>query len=227
MTNPVVPMPSSSQQEVVQAARRPAIATALPSILGMYAFAAGTFIVAARMTHWYGNTRSAIVLFPLVLILGGLTQFYAGVWSLRANDATSMSLHCTWGSFWTAFGLLELLYSVGWVPRPQGSFSELGFWFVVMAAITWGIAFSARENKGLTTVLSLLAIGSTLEAIAELAGIGWLRILAGYFLIVSAIAAWCVATNLVMRAGSLARSAKLEPVAAAAPVRGTESARVA
>lgn len=227
MTNPVVPMPSSSQQEVVQSARQPAMVAALPSILGMYAFAAGTFIVAARMTHWYGNAQSAIVLFPLVLILGGLTQFYAGVWSFRTNDATSMSMHCTWGSFWTAFGLLELLYSVGWVTRPQGSFSELGFWFVVMAAITWGIAFSAHENKGITAVLTLLAIGSTLEAIAELAGIGWLRILAGYFLIVSAIAAWCVATNLVMRVSSLARPVRLEVGTAPASLKSSESARVA
>ena len=227
MISPVVPMPSSSQQEVVQVARRPAMAAALPSILGMYAFAAGTFIVAAHMTHWYGDPRSAIVLFPLVLILGGLTQFYAGVWSIRTNDATSMAMHCTWGSFWTAFGLLELLYSIGWIARPQGSFSELGFWFIAIAAITWGIAFSARENKGMTTVLTLLAIGSTLEAIAELAGISWLRILSGYFLIVSAIAAWCVATNLVMRVSSLARSLGLEPASATAPVKGTESARVA
>lgn len=227
MTSPVVPMPSSSQQEAVQVSRKPAVESALPSILGMYAFAAGTFIVAAHMTHWYGNPHSAIVLFPLVVILGGLTQFYAGVWSFRANDATSMALHCSWGSFWTAFGLLELLYSIGWAARPLGSFSELGFWFIAIAAITWGIAFSARENKGMTTVLTLLAIGSTLEAIAELAGIGWLRILAGYFLIVSAIAAWCVATNLVMRVSSLARSVRLEPVSTAAAVRGPESARVA
>ena len=227
MTNPVVPMPSSSQQEVVQAVRRPLLAATLPSILGMYAFAAGTFIVAARMTHWYGHAQSAIVLFPLVLILGGLTQFYAGVWAFRSDDATSMAMFCSWGSFWTAFGLLDLLYSVGWVTRPQGSFSELGYWFIVMAAITWGIAFSARENKGTTTVLTLLAIGSTLEAIAELGGLGWLRILSGYFLIVSAIAAWCVATNLIMRNSSQVRTVKVGNTSPAASVTATDSARVA
>jgi hypothetical protein len=86
---------------------------ALPSVLGMYAFAAATFIVAAHMAHWYGNAQSALVLFPLVLIFGGLAQFYAGAWSLRTSDAVALAMHCTWGSFWTAYGILELLYSTG------------------------------------------------------------------------------------------------------------------
>jgi len=51
----------------------------------------------------------------------------------------------------------------------------------------------------MTTFLSLLAIGSSLEAIAELAGAGWLRILAAYFLIVSALVAWYAASALMMR----------------------------
>ncbi len=73
MTSSVVPMPSPQGEGV--ALRRSHPTAALPSILGMYAFAAATFIVAAHMAHWYGNVQSAIVLFPLVLILGGLAQF--------------------------------------------------------------------------------------------------------------------------------------------------------
>ncbi|HKV78111.1 MAG TPA: hypothetical protein VJP02_08240 [Candidatus Sulfotelmatobacter sp.] len=70
-------------------------------------------------------------------------------------------------------------------------------------------------------MLALLAIGSTLEAIAELAGMDWLRMLAGYFLIASALVAWYVASTLMMRFG---RVEKAQPAASVAP---SESARVA
>jgi uncharacterized protein len=220
MTSQVVPMPTAQEESWV-ATRSPRGAAALPSILGMYAFAAATFIVAARMAHWYGNAQSAVVLFPLVLVLGGLAQFYAGAWAFRLNDAVAMAMHGTWGAFWTAYGILELLYATGRVVRPRGAFPELGFWFIVIAAITWGITAASREKKGITTLLALLAIGSTLAAIAELTGIDWLRILAGYFLIASACAAWCVASMLITRIG--------KPVTAkpAAPLPPRESVHAA
>lgn len=220
MTSSVVPMPSS-QVGGKLATRTLSATAALPSILGMYAFAAGTFIVAARMAHWYGNAQSAIVLFPLVLILGGLAQFYAGACAFRTNDAVALAMHGTWGSFWVSYGILDILYAFGRVARPQGAFPELGFWFVAIAAITWGITAAAGKNKGVATVLALLAIGSTLEAIAELAGMDWLRMLAGYFLIASALVAWYVASALMMRFGKMD---KAQPVG---PVTSGESARAA
>ena len=146
MTSSVVPI-SKSQEEVQQAMRPPLAVAALPSILGMYAFAAATFIVAAHMAHWYGNAQSAIVLFPLVLIFGGLAQFCAGAWSLRANDAVALAMHCTWGSFWTAYGILESLYFAGRLTRPEGAFAELGFWFIVVAAITGHHCSISRKQR--------------------------------------------------------------------------------
>jgi succinate-acetate transporter protein len=220
MTASVVPM-SSTQEGNRLMARASQSAITLPSILGMYTFAAATFIVAAHMAHWYGNVQSAMVLFPLVLIFGGLTQFYAGAWAFRTNDAGAMVFHCTWGAFWTAYGILELLFSSGRVARPVGAFPELGFWFIVVAAITWSIAAASRENKVITTVVTLLAIGSTLEAIAELAGLNWMRILSAYFLIVSALIAWYAASALLMR------TRKAITGTTAAPTPQTESTRAA
>ena len=210
MTSQVVPMPGPQQDSrpAVRAARG---ASSLPSILGMYAFAAATFMVAAHMAHWYGNAQSAVVLFPLVLFLGGLAQFYAGAWAFRANDPVALVFHGTWGSFWTAYGVLELLFASGRVIRPQGAFPELGFWFIVIAAITWAITAASKENKGVTFLLALVAIGSTLEAIAELAGSDGLRLLAGYFLIASALVAWYVASALMMR---FSTSARIQPATA-------------
>lgn len=202
MTSQVVPMPNPQTTGMVT---RPALnAGMLPSILGMYAFTAATFIVAAHMAHWYGNAQSAALLFPLILFFG-VAEFYAGAWAFRSGDGITGALHGTWGTFWTAFGILNLLYATGTASPSTGAFPEIGFWFIAIAAITWGVTAASRHNKGVMSLLLLLAIGSTLEAIAKLAGVVGLEMLAGYFLIASAIVAWCVATAQLMRFGKVER----------------------
>ena len=213
MTSTVVTMPDP------QTPGASATSSRLPSILGMYALAAATFVVGAHMAHWYGSAQSATLLFPLVLFFG-LAEFCAGGWALWANDAIALAMHATWGVFWTAFGILQLMISGGRLTPAQGMSSELGFWFVAIAAITWGITAASR-NKEVSSVLGLLAIGSTLEAIAALAGADGLRILAGYFLLAAAVVAWYVASALLMR---FTRRVKSHAVA---PVTAGESARVA
>jgi uncharacterized protein len=204
MTSQVVPMPNPQDESrmAVPSARSGSLAT----ILGMYAFAAATFIVAAHMAHWYGNAQSAIVLFPLVLFFGGLAQFYACAWAFRTGDATAVAMHGSWGAFWTAYGVLGLMFANGHAAGLQGPSSELGFWFIAIAAITWAIAAGSRGNKGITTLLVLLAIGATLEAIGELAVVDSLRILAGYFMIAASIVAWFVASAVMMRLGRTVKS---------------------
>lgn len=204
MTNAVIPMPGSEESNRTKA--RMSLTTLVPpSILGLYAFAAATFVVAARMAHWYGNTQSAMILFPLVLIFG-LAQFYAGTWAFQNRDAVSVAMHGIWGVFWTAYGILEILISSGRVVRPAGAFPELGFWFIAMAVITWAILASSSKDKGMMSLLVLVAIGATLEAIAELVGLDGLRVLAGYFLIASSIAAWYLASAQMFRFEKTSRS---------------------
>ena len=216
MTSQVVPMPNPQTSAVVT---RPAQSTGmLPSILGMYAFAAATFIVAAHMAHWYGNAQSAALLFPLILFFG-VAEFYAGSLACRSGDGVAGALHGTWGTFWTAFGILNLVYATGTASLPTGVFPEVGFWFIAIAAITWGITAASRRDKGVMSLLVLLAIGSTLEAIAKLAGIVGLEILAGYFLIVSAIVAWCVATAQLMRFGKVDKPRPAMPAPQTEPIR--------
>jgi uncharacterized protein len=216
MTSTVVPMPDAEGADRTQKA----LAKFAPSsVLGMFALAAATFVVSARMTHWYGNLHSAFVLFPLVLIFGGLAQFYAGALALQTRDVVALTLHGTWGSFWTAYGILEILYATGRVTRPTGAFAELGFWFIVVAAISWSITVAARERTGIMTVVLLLACGSTLGAIGELAGIESIRILAGYFLMASALVAWYVATAVMLRFVRIEKTHHVEPVSGGQSMR--------
>jgi succinate-acetate transporter protein len=180
---------------------------AAPSILGLYGFAGATFMVAAHMAHWFGTSQTDMVLWPFAAFFGGLAQFLAGMWSYKARDGVATAMHGMWGSFWMAFGTLQILVAMGKVvvPANGAAFPGLGFWFIVLAAITWaGMAAALRESTVIASVLGFLAAGSTIAAIAELAGTEGLRILAGWLFIISAVIAWYAATALMVN-GTAAR----------------------
>ena len=173
---------------------------AAPSILGLYGLAAATFMVAAWMTHWYGSAGTMLMVIPFATIVGGLAQFVAAMWAYKARDGVATAVHGLWGSFWIAFGVLGRMMAAGLVARPVGpDFPALGYWFIVLAAATWVCSAAASaENKSLMTTLLLLAAGSTISAIALLAGSEGLLILSGYIFILSAIGAWYTASALML-----------------------------
>ena len=181
---------------------------AAPSILGLYGFAGATFMVAANLAHWYGGGTSPHFLFPFAAFFGGLAQFMAGMWSYRARDGLATAMHGMWGSFWMAYGLLNLLFAIGVMtpPATNGLFVELGYWFIVLAAITWvGTWIATASNGALTAVLGFLAAGSTAMAIACLvSSTGWAT-LAGWLFIIAAVIAWYTATAL-MAEGAFGRA---------------------
>lgn len=174
---------------------------AAPSILGLYGFAGATFMVATHMAHWFGSAQTSMVLWPFAAFFGGLAQFMAGMWAYKARDGVATAMHGMWGSFWMAFGILWVLVAAGKVTIPANgaAFPALGFWFIVLAAITWaGTAAASAESSVIATVLGFLAAGSTISAIAELVGVEGLRMLAGWLFIISAVIAWYAATALMM-----------------------------
>lgn len=172
---------------------------AAPSILGLYGFAAATFMVAAHMAGWYGGARTDLYLAPFAAIFGGVAQFSAGMWSFKARDAVASAMHGTWGAFWIAYGLLQLAFLTGTLTAPKGSFPSLGYWFITLAAITWmGTWAASAESKVLATVLGFLAAGSTAAAISNLVGSSGGSVLAGYLFIISAILAWYTASALML-----------------------------
>ena len=176
---------------------------AAPSILGLYGFAAATFMVAANMAGWYGNdSLTPLILFPFALTFGGIAQFLAGMWAYRARDGLATAMHGMWGMFWIGYGIYHLLIALAVLPGTSAdpvAASAFGFWFVVLAAITWvGTAAATAENTGLTLVLGTLAAGSTLLAIALIADLPLVETIGAYVLIVSAVLAWYVASAMML-----------------------------
>jgi len=179
---------------------------AAPSILGLYGFAAATFMVALHLTGVYGGAKTNGELWPFAAMFGGVAQFMAGMWAYRVRDAIATAMHGMWGSFWIAFGILNVLVMWGKLPdHPAGSISDPAFamWFYTLAAITAAGALAAiAESAGLFVVLGTLATGSALLGVGlSVAGGGWVKV-AGWVLVASAIAAWYVATALMLLAGA-------------------------
>ncbi len=172
---------------------------AAPSILGLFGFAGATFMVAANLAGWYGGPRTPQYLFPFAAMFGGLAQFLAGMWAVKARDGLASAMHGTWGAFWLAYGILYLLFALGVLPEPRGAFPALGLWFVVLAAVTWAGAIAAlATNAALVSVLTLLAAGSTIMAIGSFLGSDMLHAIAGYVFMASAVAAWYTSTALMI-----------------------------
>jgi len=172
---------------------------AAPSILGLYGLAGATFMVAANMAHWFGTSATSLYLFPFAAIFGGLAQFLAGMWAFRARDGVATAVHGMWGSFWMAYGILNVIFAVGKIPPPVGAFPEIGFWFIVLAAITWvAVGAASAESSALAILLTFLAAGSTTAAIGELTGLAWLMTLTGWLFIISSIGAWYTGSALML-----------------------------
>lgn len=176
---------------------------AAPSILGLAGFAGATFIVASNLAGWWGTPDSGLVLAPFAAMFGGLAQFLAGMWAYKARDAIATLAHGTWGAFWLAYGILNILLAAHVIaaPTPWYHNPEVGFWFFALA-VTTGIAAVAAttESIALTAVLSTLAAGSGILAGAYIYGShGWAQV-AGWVLVFSAGFAWYTVLAMVTAA---------------------------
>jgi succinate-acetate transporter protein len=173
---------------------------AAPSILGLFGFAAATFMVSTNIAGWYGTPLSGIYLFPFAAVFGGVAQFAAGMWSFRARDGMASAVHGMWGSFWIAYGILWLLVAVGDIHVPALKFPALAFWFFPLAAITFSAAVaSLGQNLGVTSTLVSLGGGSGCLAIGYLIGSHAWLVTGGWILFASSICAFYTASAMMWK----------------------------
>lgn len=171
---------------------------AAPTILGLYGLFSATLTVGTYLAGWWGTPASLLLVFPFVLMLGGLTQFAAALWAFRARDGLATALHGIWGALWLAFGLYQLLAVTGALPAvgaPRAVAVAFGFWFIPATAITLALTMAATAaNTGLVAVLGPLTLASLFAAIGYMGGLAWSITLSGWLMVISACFAWYVAT---------------------------------
>jgi succinate-acetate transporter protein len=176
---------------------------AAPSILGLYGFAAGTFMVTANLVGWYGNATSPLLIFPFAVAAGGIAQGAAALFAYKARDALATAIHGIWAAFWLGYGLLNIMIAVKLIPAaaPGAAVPELGYWFFALAAITLvGMIASLAENLALTSVLAPLWVGAALLGVYyTLGGTGWEKV-GGYVTMASAFTAFYAASAMMLAA---------------------------
>ena len=214
MTNPVVPI---REESVYRPAELPSASgqIAAPAILGMYAFAMTTWVVAASMAGWFGTLQKDILLVPFAAMFGGLAQFLAGMWAFKSRDALASAFHSLWGAFYLGFGLVGLMAATRVLPLNQLNSAPIsfGWWLVVLAITTWAMTGPAfKEGRIMGWFMALVSIGTTLSFIGDfVSGRYWTGV-AGYFFLASAIVAWVIGTRLLGRSPSVLGSRRMGTV---------------
>jgi succinate-acetate transporter protein len=174
---------------------------AAPSIMGLTGFMLATLMVGAWQAGWYGGATTPLFLWPLALFAGGLLQSIAAVMSFRARDGLAVAVHTAWGSFWLAWGVLQLLVATGvQSPIPLGTSSpSFAFWFIGLTLITVTAMMAAlATNLVLSATLAALAGGAAITAAGFWAGnLTTLRV-GGWFFVISAALAWLAVTAMVL-----------------------------
>lgn len=150
---------------------------AAPSVLGYFAGASAFLLFGVWFGGALGGAKEAVVLFPFLLLFGGIGQISAALWSYHARDAVAASIHGAWGAFWLGYGLLWLLDATGTIALPlfASGFEPLGQWFIYMAVITWTTAFAAlARSPSQFLSQAIAAAAATIAAAGLIAGAhGW------------------------------------------------------
>jgi uncharacterized protein len=174
---------------------------AAPSILGLFGFAAATFMVTANLVGWYGNGTSPLLIFPFATAAGGIAQGAAALWAYKARDGLATAIHGIWGAFWLGYGFLNFMIALHLIPAPlpHAAVPALGYWFFALAAITAvGAVASLGESLGITIVLVPLAVGAALLGVFyEVGGSGWVHV-GGYVTMASSFTAFYTASAMML-----------------------------
>ncbi len=183
-----------------------------PMALGLFAFAGATFLIATRAAGWYGGaTTGNLYLYPFAAILGGLAQFLAAMWAYRMRDTLATAMLGVWGCFFLAYGGLTITMAARPVNVGAG-FPELGYWFIVLAAITgMGTVAALGENLVFAGWLGCATVGAILAAIGLIGGFPIVNVIAAWLFIISSLVAWYGGSAVLFRA-SLGRALPLGEV---------------
>jgi hypothetical protein len=175
---------------------------AAPSVLGLFGLFAATVVYGSTLAGWWGGTASPILVFPFVTMLGGLAQLIACVWAHRDRDELAAAVHGVWSAFWLAFGVYELLVTVGKLPQPvtgRANAVDFGMWFVPLAAITAALALAAvGRSIVLAGILTVLAGAAVLAAVGFAGNQPWSVRTSGWLFVLAAALAWYLASALLI-----------------------------
>ena len=174
---------------------------AAPSIMGLFGLMIALLLLGAWQAGWYGTAATPLLIWPYVLFAGGILQSIAAIASFRARDGVAVATHTAWGSFFIAWGVLQLMVTVGRIPLVALGTANpsLAFWFVALTLVTMFTALGAlAQNMGIFVTLAVLTAATGVSAAGYWAGnVATLRA-GGWLFVISAIAAWLTAGAMML-----------------------------
>jgi uncharacterized protein len=161
------PPPSLTAAAPTRGPLAPSSTIANPAPLGLLAFGVTTCLLCARTASWAEQAHLGLVV-AFAFFLGGFGQVLAGIMDLLRGDAFGGTAFSLYGSFWLAWGLLNVL-SIEKGPQifsPPSAFKIGETLFLSLFALLTALLFvpTMRKSRGLMYVFASLAVTFALLA---------------------------------------------------------------
>lgn len=146
-----------------------------PAALGLGGFALTTFILNIVNAGLIPAESLGMVL-PMGLFYGGLAQFLAGMWEVRAGNTFGATAFSSYGAFWIGFAAMVIFEKIGvFAPIPkEGLAVFLIAWGIFTGYMTFGAVKVSKAVSvvfvTLTILFFLLAIGVFIPVVHKIAG---------------------------------------------------------
>ena len=162
-----------------------------PAVVGLAGFGLTTLLL---QLHNIGLCGTGPVL-AMGLIFGGLAQFIAGFMEQKVGNNFGYSAFTAYGSFWIGLAIIWLLNHFNIYPV---SAADLGWYLVAWALYTCILLFASfYVHKAMAITFILLEIGFILLIIGHF-GYPKMNVVAGYELILCALAAWYMMAAIII-----------------------------
>ncbi|KAK1227492.1 hypothetical protein PQX77_009506 [Marasmius sp. AFHP31] len=143
-----------------------------PGPMGLFSFAATTFILSLYNLHTRG-VQSTNVVVGMAIFAGGLTQFIAGMWEFPRGNVFGATAFASYGSFWLSYATINIPAS-----GIQDSFSSdeefhnaLGIYLITWFMITTFFLLAViRRHIAFSILLTLLDLALAMLSAAEFTG---------------------------------------------------------
>ena len=146
-----------------------------PAPLGLAGFGITTLLLNVVNAEIISKDSIGMVL-PVGVFYGGLAQFMAGMWEAKKNNTFGFTAFSSYGAFWMAFGLMEILLINGVLkPVPHegltvflvawGIFTTYMFIGTIRLSVALMVVFA-----GLAILFYLLAWGQHNSDVHKVAG---------------------------------------------------------
>ncbi|SHE60250.1 hypothetical protein SAMN02745225_01094 [Ferrithrix thermotolerans DSM 19514] len=163
-------------------------ATADPTPLGLAAFAMTTFVLSVFNAQLLPG-KLVLVVLPLALFYGGLSQLLAGMWEFKRANTFGALAFTSYGAFWMAFA--AYVHFIAGVLPPAIAYKATGIFLLAWTIFTFYMTIASFGVSGIVAAIFVaLALTFLVLTIGTFGSSIAITKIGGYLGILTAILAW-------------------------------------